>query len=109
MNPFSDLNFRQINVRHHNSNVLAATLLGVTLTRDQIKNYAQRLSNKLHEEGKDVGIAVAIHYKKSNLWDGGEYTSAGDEVSIHDPSDSVHGRIARDDTIDGVQVYIIKN
>jgi len=108
MNPFNGIQFHASKLYHKGSQVLTGNLVQ-EVTRQQVKTYAQALSNKLKAEGKNAKIGVAMHYKLSNAWVGGEYSNVGDDVIIYDPSDSVHGRVVQDDTIDACQIYIIKN
>jgi hypothetical protein len=93
MNKFEGIKFKTSPVKTaHGSKVIEGTAKG-NFTREAIK----------------ASVAVALHYKKSNKWAGGEFSSVDDDVIIYDPSDSVHGRIVKDDTINAIQIYVIKN
>jgi hypothetical protein len=109
MNKFEGIKFKTSPVKTaHGSKVIEGTAKG-NFTREAIKKYAQTLADKLSTNGKKASVAVALHYKKSNKWAGGEFSSVDDDVIIYDPSDSVHGRIVKDDTINAIQIYVIKN
>jgi len=76
MNKFDSIKFKTSSMKAHGSQVLKGLAVG-KFTREAIKKYAQTLSHKLHKEGKNARVGVALHYKKSNAWASAEYTDAG--------------------------------
>lgn len=91
------------------SNVLEKTSKIGHFDRQTVKNFIQKMADALNAEGRDGRIGVALHYKNSNDWAGGEMTHVNMPVSVYDPTDSPDGHIVDGDSIDRIQIYLIKN
>ena len=59
-------------------------------------------------ENADAVLFALLHYKKSNAWMSGEITGVQDDVDVFDPEDSTTGRITKNDSINAVQIYLLK-
>src|SRR4051794_40129310 len=74
-----------LRVKEGNRAVQMEIFKGTNMTREEIRKYAQAMSNTLKKKGWNGAVKVAIYYDNLKQPREGSWTQAGDKVSIFQP------------------------
>jgi len=107
MSKFEKLAWRRSKLQFKDSRKMMQASKHGQFTRNEIVTELQKLSNDLKAKNYQGSIGVAYHFKNNSTWVPAKLSTIGDDVDVWDMTDSDRGKLYQDDSIDGIQVYII--
>lgn len=105
MNKFKERKVSRLPIDYHGKPVVQANFSG-KFTKQEIREYAQKQSDKFKTEGKKGMISVALEY--DNGWKSGYISSFGDNISLYSLADSGDDVAEEQEYFDNFVIYILK-